>query len=581
MSDDVETAPPSIELATIPIDLVDESPFNPRHTFEPGALAELAEDVRLRGVLQPVLVRERPSKSGRRRFELVVGARRYRASKIAKRETIPAIVRVMADQEVLETQIAENAQRADVEPLEEGDGYRRLHEQFGVSIDDIAARVSKSRRLVYGRIQLSRLREPGRQALAKGLLSPSTALLAATLVDAQHQNEFVALLVKEAKQPYRRDDGPVSYQDALRTLRERFDLRLERAPWKLDDAELVPEAGACKACPKRKSAQAELFDEPDRDRADVCMDRACWVRKREAHTAARIAEATAAGRPVLEGKAAKWALEAIERRGSSRSEYVDVEADGWSLGVYGDRGDRSIRKLLGKGLPPTSVVLDKQGQAHEVADRADVEKALRAAGKLGAKSKSGGTGATPAEKKKQRLQRFRNAVAARVRAQIVAQAEKLGAKHAGLADVFRLLANAFVTEVWRESRKGVCTRRGLEPPKKVNYGGRDYDDALREMIKGGSPAHTLGLAVELAMARPIPVAGGDRYVADEDRGFKYGARIHQAAAVFEVDIDEIESEIATYLGAIEKAKGKAPAKRAPKRTAAKRVAKKANRTKAA
>src|SRR6266446_24067 len=113
----------------LPVAKVSESKSNPRKSF--GDMAELIESVRTKGVLVPVLCR--PSADG---WELVFGARRLRAAQAAGLAEIPAIVREITDREVLEVQVIENLQRADVHPLEEAEGFKALHEQYGVPMEE-------------------------------------------------------------------------------------------------------------------------------------------------------------------------------------------------------------------------------------------------------------------------------------------------------------------------------------------------------------------------------------------------------------------------------------------------------------
>src|SRR2546421_543324 len=112
----------------IPPGHIKPSPSNPRKTF--SGIDELAEDFKVRGVLQPVQLRP----LGADRFELVFGERRWRAAKAAKLEALPAFVREMGDQEVLELQLIENSKRSDIHPMEEGEGYQQLHEKHGLSV---------------------------------------------------------------------------------------------------------------------------------------------------------------------------------------------------------------------------------------------------------------------------------------------------------------------------------------------------------------------------------------------------------------------------------------------------------------
>jgi ParB family transcriptional regulator, chromosome partitioning protein len=120
------TIPPVMSaFQDIPLNRIQESKTNPRRAFDESKLAELAGDIRQHGVLQPVLVRPLPDGEDGF-FELVAGARRYRASRMAERETIPATVRELTDTECLELQLIENLQRADVHELDEARGYAAL-----------------------------------------------------------------------------------------------------------------------------------------------------------------------------------------------------------------------------------------------------------------------------------------------------------------------------------------------------------------------------------------------------------------------------------------------------------------------
>ena len=120
------TNPPVMSLAQdIPLNRIQESKTNPRRTLDEAKLAELAANIRQHGVLQPVLVR--PSPNGEDGFyELVAGARRYRASKLARRETIPVTIRELTDAQCLELQLIENLQRENLNPVEEAQGYAQL-----------------------------------------------------------------------------------------------------------------------------------------------------------------------------------------------------------------------------------------------------------------------------------------------------------------------------------------------------------------------------------------------------------------------------------------------------------------------
>jgi ParB family transcriptional regulator, chromosome partitioning protein len=125
----------------VPLSLLMESSTNPRQHFEEDDLNELAETIRKSGVFQAILARPKEE-----RLEIVFGARRYRASLLAGKETIPALIREMSDAEVLEAQLVENLQRRDVHPMEEAEGYKRLLTLTDptYTVEQIAAKVGKA-----------------------------------------------------------------------------------------------------------------------------------------------------------------------------------------------------------------------------------------------------------------------------------------------------------------------------------------------------------------------------------------------------------------------------------------------------
>jgi len=133
----------------IPLDRIDPNPKQPRLEFDPDALSELAESIRVQGVLQPVLVRPAGD-----RFQLVAGERRFRASQKLGRATIPAIVRPIEDDELLEVALIENLQREDLNSIEEALGYQRLIDELHYSHDKMSQRVGKSRSAITNALRL-------------------------------------------------------------------------------------------------------------------------------------------------------------------------------------------------------------------------------------------------------------------------------------------------------------------------------------------------------------------------------------------------------------------------------------------
>ncbi len=149
---DTAALPPTVVARMIPIDLIQRNPNQPRKRFDEADLAELSDSIRARGVLQPILLRPAPGAPDR--YEIVAGERRWRASQRAGLHQIPAVVQDFDEVEVLEIGIIENVQRADLNPLEEAQGYQALIERFGRTQQEIAEVVGKSRPHIANMLRL-------------------------------------------------------------------------------------------------------------------------------------------------------------------------------------------------------------------------------------------------------------------------------------------------------------------------------------------------------------------------------------------------------------------------------------------
>lgn len=137
----------------IPLDAIERNPFQTRTRFEEGALSELAASIAATGVVQPILVRPLPDS----RFQLIVGERRFLASKKARKQTIPAIVRQVSDEQAMEITIVENLQRTDLNPMEQARAYERLMRDFKLTQEQMAQRTGKDRASVANFLRLLRL----------------------------------------------------------------------------------------------------------------------------------------------------------------------------------------------------------------------------------------------------------------------------------------------------------------------------------------------------------------------------------------------------------------------------------------
>ncbi|HEY1928857.1 MAG TPA: ParB/RepB/Spo0J family partition protein [Caulobacteraceae bacterium] len=149
----------------LPLELVRPNPEQPRRAFSQPELDELAESIRERGVIQPILVRPLPEAPSE--HQIIAGERRWRAAQLAGLRTIPALVRDLTPAEVMEVALIENIQRADLNALEEARGYQLMSERFSRTADEIARVVGKSRSHVANTIRLTRL-PPGVQAHVEG-----------------------------------------------------------------------------------------------------------------------------------------------------------------------------------------------------------------------------------------------------------------------------------------------------------------------------------------------------------------------------------------------------------------------------
>jgi ParB family chromosome partitioning protein len=134
----------------VPLERIVPNRYQPRQTFEPGELAQLAESVKRNGVLQPVLVRRKADGL----FELIAGERRYRAAKLAGLKSIPAVVRNSSDEQSMELALVENLQREDLNPIEEARAYHRLLTEFGLTQETLAQRFGKDRSSVANSLRL-------------------------------------------------------------------------------------------------------------------------------------------------------------------------------------------------------------------------------------------------------------------------------------------------------------------------------------------------------------------------------------------------------------------------------------------
>lgn len=213
-SHDVSPSSTSPEYAVqqIPVEQIDPNPHQPRTHFDHGDLEDLVSSIKEHGILQPLVVTQKHDG----RYELIVGERRLRASKIAGFVTVPALVRSATEQQKMELAIIENVQRADLNPIEEAHAYLRLQDEFGMTQDQVGERVGKSRPQVGNIIRLLQLPEEIQRAISEKRISSSNARTLLSLPsDEERMQMFRAML--EGNFTVRQTEERVARQRAPKT----------------------------------------------------------------------------------------------------------------------------------------------------------------------------------------------------------------------------------------------------------------------------------------------------------------------------------------------------------------------------
>jgi ParB family chromosome partitioning protein len=311
MQDAQNTAIPN-EYRSVPIGILVESATNPRKRFDEKNLEELAASMKAQGILAPLLVRELEE----RKYEVVAGARRLRAAKLAEFENLPVRIVKLTDAEAIEAQVTENLQREDIHPLEEALGFKSLLElgEPVYTVASVASRCAKTEAYIYGRIRLADLIPPVAEAFLKDQITIGHALLIAKLPASQQQEAFSAafrgLWTSEGN-----SQVLIPVRELAAWIESNILLQLASAPFDKQDETLVPEAGSCVNCPKRTGFNKLLF--PD-VRKDSCTSPDCFRAKIDASV-----RKTLETKPQLIQISAAW----NSREGAplGRNKYVELE----------------------------------------------------------------------------------------------------------------------------------------------------------------------------------------------------------------------------------------------------------------
>jgi ParB family transcriptional regulator, chromosome partitioning protein len=283
------------EFRDLPVAQLQESPTNPRRRYDARSLEELAASFRTQGVVQPLLVRT----IGEDLYEVVAGARRLRAARLAELEKIPVLLREMTDAEAIEVQAIENLQREEIHPLEEALAYKNMLDLDGdrYSITSIAEKVSKSPSYIAQRLQLTQLIEPVAQAFLDDQIGVGHALEIAKLQPSEQEQAFSAAFNNTwVGGTQTRVLLPI--KSLIAWIEQNILLELGTVPFDKSDETLVPEAGSCDNCLKRTGVNTLLFAGAS---TDSCTDAACYNGKMS-----RFVELQVAAKPQLVQISTNW-----------------------------------------------------------------------------------------------------------------------------------------------------------------------------------------------------------------------------------------------------------------------------------
>lgn len=254
-----------MEVKELSLKIIVPDPTQPRKQYDDSALEELAGSIKNNGVLEPILVR--PKGNG---YMIVFGERRYRASALAGMPNIPAMIRDMTDEQVLEAQLVENLHRVDPHPMDEAVAFKRFVELKKIPVADIAAKIGKKDYYVKQRLKLNELTLDWQKVFFKNVISLADALKVATLPRKVQENLYEEQVEEDELQNSNYKIDIEDYQIS------RYKGELQRATFNLADATLDPKAGACNLCPHNTAFQS-LF--PGDEKSPRCLNISCFNNK--------------------------------------------------------------------------------------------------------------------------------------------------------------------------------------------------------------------------------------------------------------------------------------------------------------
>ena len=524
-----------------------ESPSNPRKKRDPEADAELEASVRANGILEPVLVRRRRAANGKptsvnakKRYELIFGSRRLRAALAVGLTEIPAMLSDVPDDVALELQLVENAQRADVTPLEEADAMAMLVGKHGRDASAIADKLGRPIDFVRRRLILSRLIPELRELLEQERIGiGSSERLAALPTESQRELVGEDGRLNPARTNYQGQPEVWNQYQVIGAI-EGISRPLAKAQWGLEEDGLG-EKPPCVSCLTRTDAQAALFEVATE--LGRCLDGGCWAAKQAAYLARRRKEIEGSGAELVEGETVQQVLGQSwdpRRRYRRVDEVCDaiyeaqIEALEQELG--GEEALEEYEAEHGAIEPPTwgelagdaprTFAVTESGEIVELVRIEDVAEALQQSDRAGAKALvkqvDEWTGKSRPPSKKTGTDPEKEARLADAKAKAAARAEKIGAIvdaverwGFGAVAVEMLLAVEALPYgedacfASRDERLAlVSERRGWGDVDSLEALVADLDETVRE-----------GLFVELELAGWLGTDTNEYYAESRDAGF--------------------------------------------------------------
>lgn len=498
-----------------------------RKGFDAVAIDELADSISQLGLAQPILVRPIPA-TGKQagHYEVVAGERRVLAFKKLKRERIPCTVRHLGDEQVVELQLIENLQRADLHPMHEAESYDELIHKYKHSVDEIYPKIGKSRGYVYNRMKLLALSKACREAFFEGKLSASVAEKIARISTHPLQDEALEAVLgfPNAKEAWKRRE-PMSFRQAVDHINEHFTLELANAPFPTKDEKLNG-VGPCTTCPKRTGNAPELF--PEIKKKDVCTDTACFAAKTRAFGQRELERVKAEGGNLITGGEAKK----IAPNGTANS--YEVKGGYKLANVASWNGDKHIEpiKCLKPGEKPSHLLDPRSGELVEVVHESQIKK-----------PKGSSSGVNTKWERERREQAANAKVQTKLRRAIFAA---LVAKGKWKPAPVRELADLIAENMDYDAGEALMDLLGV-PERKKNAG---FYDRLREYVKSlKGDAALWAFIAQAHVATEIHVSSYEVH--------SKMPRLEAAAKFARVDVAKIRKELAP---AKPKAKGKRGAK---------------------